>query len=341
MALQRIYFDVSQGDGAYLVKQKLEENILALAGEKKTELSEKFQMNAIANFEKKLFDYKIPEAKIVLNLILEKWRKQKIFLASDQKIIGFQEELVYNILLSKMDSLDEEMLAFQLELEKLKLAHVDESEKQEMALELLNKRVKLSSLFLELRKYKLAKYMAEEQISELTVNLDETNRGVVDYLALIKKEVDTKIAYIENDLHGSAHYNEENYKDYFSRTEAEEDAYAQLKQYQQTQNVGSQQDELISVEMVSQKFRAESVYVLSINIERLEDFGDKFLIKEARTSSGDVFSAKFNASTNALYDIEFNTQKIPNSLLLSEINQAFAYIPVVMEAKNIVETIDG
>ncbi len=211
-------------------------------------------------------------------------------------------------MISNITNLDEDFLASQIKLEQMKLSNLNEAERKEMALENLKYRIRLSSDFLALRKYTLAKYIAEENIEELEENLDKTNQSVQNYLALLKKELDVKMAYIEENLHGSAHYNEENYQDYFSQTEAEENAYNTLIEYKEKtirEQATSNIQKNIEINFVLEKFRSNNIYVLSSNIERLEDLADKFIIKEARTTKEDVFSAKFNATTNALYEIKF------------------------------------
>lgn len=90
------------------------------------------------------------------------------------------------------------------------------------------------------------------------------------------------------------------------KTEEEEDAYAYLSEYAATSQKNDSSVLNINSDEIVSRFRTEGIYVLSSNIEQLSGFSDKFQIKEARTSVGDIFSATYNATTNSLYDIDFN-----------------------------------
>lgn len=121
-------------------------------------------------------------------------------------------------------------------------------------------------------------------------------------------------------------------------SQAEEDAYQILVEYEEEKAL-VEKDQInpknVDVSIVLESFRINNVYVLSKNIERLENLSDKFLINEARTEDGDIFSSKYNATTKALYEIELNGQIITNSLLLSEVNEALKIIPEASHTEKI------
>lgn len=334
---------ISFHESGFFVKQELKKDILSFAGEEKMMYEEKFLMDEIANFERYLYEYKLSEAKIILTGIVDFWEKKNTVSPLEKEVLLTHWEVVYYNVLANIENVDEDILNLQLNLEKIELAQMDKNSKDEEALRMLNNRISLWNAFLKIKKYKLAKFVIEENIDELSKHLDQSSHSVQNYLAQLKKDVNTKIAYIEENLHGSAHVKEENYKDYYKKTEAEEEAYAYLSEYERKKQEAEDPGNTVSslrVKDIADKLAAEGIFVLSTNIKQVSDISDKFTIIEARTSSGNIFSAKYNAKTNAFYEIEFNGEIIKNSIVLEEIDAILSYVPPVVDS-NEVEVVEN
>ena len=240
----------------------------------------------------------------------------------------FEQRIIcYHNLFSNLSSIDEDYVAYQARIEKKEFEETSEQNRAELVLEILKDRITLSTVLIKLHKFKLAKFVAEVGVNKLMADLTEEENSVKDFLVLLKRDLETKIAYIEEDLHGSAHINEENFKNYFTKILAEEEAYALLEEYEkikQSQSTVEVQPELIDFNFVAENLQTNGIYVLVSDIERQENEPDKFVITKARTNSGNLFSSKYNATTNVLYDIKIGEEIIKYSLLPSEINIAFS-----------------
>lgn len=82
---------------------------------------------------------------------------------------------------------------------------------------------------------------------------------------------------------------------------------------------------MIPIGTVIETFKSQGVYLLARDVEYLGDFSDKFNIQQARTLTGNIFQGKYNATTNSLYDIEYEGTLINGSFGLNEINSVFNY----------------
>lgn len=138
---------------------------------------------------------------MILSGIINSWEKKSDLSEFEKDSLFAQSDSIANILFANIGNIDENLLKLQIDFEQLQLSFLNDSEKKESALEILKNRIRLSSAFLEINKYTLAKYVVEENTAELFQNLDETSQSIQNYLILLKKEVDTKIAYIEDNLH--------------------------------------------------------------------------------------------------------------------------------------------
>lgn len=308
---------------------------MILAKDEKDFYLRKFCLDEVVNFEDYLFEYDLSRAKTVLAGIVEEWESKKELTVLEKENLLISLNNVYSALVANIESMDEDLLAYHLRLEKVSLQNFTDAEIAESALEYLNQRIRLANKLLDVKKYKLAKYVIEEKIDNLLTHLDQTTSSIQDYLALLKKNLDIKIAYIEENLHGSANIVEENYQEFYLESEAAEAAYQLLKNYADENTSESIEENQVKEDAVIFVFTRNHILLLPDEIERIGDLSDKFLIQKATTENGIIFSGKFNASSNALYEIQVGDQKIDNSILISEVNEALKYVPQTVENEGI------
>lgn len=249
----------------------------------------------------------------------------------------------YSNLLSNLPSLDEFFINAQNQLESLAVAVAAEGDKNELQLEILNKRITLSNALIKISKYKLAKLVTELGVSDFIAELANKDNSVVDYFALLKSDLELKIAYIEQDLHSSSPLNEKLYQNDIAERESIDKAYELFVKLQESNELDNQkfldQDNPIAKNVVVEKFRLKGIYILERDVERLNDYADKFIITNARTDKGDLFSSKYNASTEALYDVIYEEQTLLGSFLLDEINDVLSYQSIIpTEGEDVVIT---
>lgn len=309
-------------DRSYLIKENLIKNIQNLSdNNQKKEYITRFWIDELNNLENYLDKYEIIQANEILKSIINQWNTINIFSETEKNLFSQTKIICYSNLFKNLNNLNASFLETYLLLDEIELNKLKPEDKNEAALILLWERINLATNLIERNNYKNAKILLSKNIESLLVNLNTENTSVKDYFAKLKNEIDKKISYIEKDLHGSAYIDQKNFKEYVDIIKSQEEAYAFVTAHQNSQTDSIQNTPQIETSIVVYDFSKYGISVTKSDIERLYNLPDKFIIKKAITSGGEVFNAKYNAKTLSVYDIQIDDKKINYSLHLSEINK--------------------
>ncbi|MFC1730945.1 PQQ-binding-like beta-propeller repeat protein, partial [candidate division KSB1 bacterium] len=263
------------------------------------------------------------QAEKVAETWLEKW---KLGIRQNKPEEFSQQVRIYhNIMLAYVDKVDQKLLGILDDAGDFRLEYAEDAE--EVLFEIALERLEMSKYLVAAYRYAEAKTYLKTSYADLNLDGQETSPAAREIFLKDASLIAERITFAEQTLRGVASsIDEAGFKDYLSTQKRDEDLAERFSALMEETQQPNEEEEMIypTVSDVSQQFTLSRIIVLDEDIET--DSGLPFdfniltarFLDRAKDGSSITFSARYDYSTNAVYDITLNDNSIRGSLAMDD-----------------------
>jgi hypothetical protein len=308
--------NVHHGSPAYLLKENFREKLYARY--KDPELFRTY----LADLDYSLRTDDREKAEKLVDVWLEKWKTG--LRETHQEEFDQQVRIFHHLVLAYIDQVGPKFLSTLDDIGDYRLENADDPDKA--LLEIALERLELSKYLVAAERYTDAKTYIKTSYAQL--NLDESEAAAAARDLFIKEAalIADRIAFAEQSMRGAAEEmdNEEGFKDYLSAQERDKTLAERFSEILEEEEVPIEEPVYPTIREVAQLFAQARIVVLEEDIEADPESRFDFVIKSARLidrakdGSSISFSAKYNFSTNGVYEVVLNEEEFGGSFVLED-----------------------
>lgn len=299
---------------AYAVKENLRGHLFSKADSEfiRTYLSDLDFLMRVGEFE---------QAREISDTWLKRW-KPDIRQANAEEF-NKQARIYHNIMLANADQVTLELLAILDEVGDHRLEMSKDAE--EMLFEIALERLEMSKYLVANYRYIDARNYLQTSYEGLNLAVKETFAAAREIFLKDANLLAERITFAQKSLRGSARpIDEKAFLDYLSTQERDRDLEERFTAFLEESKIPEIETPYPNLDEVSQQFTLARIVVLDEDIEADPDFPFEFQIKSARlidrAEDGSLisFSAYYDYTTNAVYDIVLNDTPLKGSYSLND-----------------------